>query len=1291
MSTTTTTTTTSYLITGANKGIGLEITRQLSLRPNVRIYATARNAAGLEKALSSFPPSQRNVIITLTLDVEDEKSIESAAAQLEAQNASIDILINNAAYSGYGSLVADFDAEQAMRYYRVNTVGAVLVMKHLFKLVRQSERKTIINISSELGSFGSYLKEAPHLPGTSYYASSKSALNMMTLYAAAEWKDITISLITPGLTSTDLSRGMGLAVDESVRRPSNTNNHTPGGAKASAVAVARSPNATPIPNDPTSPHLEKEVPNPKSGESSVVVVGGTGSGKVGGVSSALPRLSNTRRISTPQALSRTGVKSPEMSTPAGTKLSVQERPAGGGVGLNTSNSKLRPITPGSPSFRDIVENQKSPPRQRVISMPPPSSQLSSPPITTPHRGPIFNFGVDYVPSPNNASSKSKPKVTTNIPKKNNDNTSNSNIVANGSSPSISQGNSGVGWGRAQAKRTGSGVSVPSPEVPWSSGGVLKRLSSKLAMDSPPRVLNSMNGGDFDYTPPHPDSRRASTIESFDENWERADDMDMELLTEVVEGGEVDEDFQAALDQVTRAHTNKTTDLKRLLEQTQSTSAAQLHALQAELRLLRGTLEEERALAHKAELKRDRERLSHVPHPDTGGGGDWDLARVLRGDGRGLFNDHEVRKAIRVLTIADRLRLIGIILDACIPGDISAQILLLQKYQKSAFDILGTLPLHLALKCLSNLDIQSLLSGPALVSKKWNELTHDPTLWRVHCLELTRTDPVPLRPPPNAIASDWETLFKSLWHRERNWTEGRPQSIRFLNGHTGFCTTALLKGKRLITGSYDETIRFWDVSTGEEKKCLQVKKPVSCIDFLAEEEVFVVGFHDVGRVHLFSSVTFSPLQQLQGHLYGIRAVALSSKHLISAGADKALVCWAWRTGTKVVRWGQQTNLNIGVQILDTPSAGERVVSVTIDGIVRVFSIELGGGDPALSAKLFNVGLGSNNMLQWFAAHGTQITCATKSLILHLQWTESNGEIVMSPVGGITSPSGSAGAPPPSFTRSRTTSALSFTKSSVRAPRRQSGPILGVGLRSNTPIATSPAGTTPLTPLSNNNRTTTRMSLNTSSPLPNGLASGSRSAILTAPPKLVALIETPDVALGAVDPRKRRVITATRFSSRSGADRRIFISTHHPRRDPADKHDAENDQENNTENAQALDIDPNTHSGDADSDTHQAVDISTSISSLSGVWAALAHSDDSDQSSNPDFGKVKGLIGNLPPKFTGLATPALNPMALALSHEEVVVGCADGTIYVMNFVGHTYRKEVQLPPVDVKEQEEMNDEH
>jgi pyrimidine and pyridine-specific 5'-nucleotidase len=162
------------------------------------------------------------------------------------------------------------------------------------------------------------------------------------------------------------------------------------------------------------------------------------------------------------------------------------------------------------------------------------------------------------------------------------------------------------------------------------------------------------------------------------------------------------------------------------------------------------------------------------------------------------------------------------------------------------------------------------------------------------------------------------------------------------------------------------------------------------------QVWLIDTTHNSRVHLFSSVTFTPIQQLAGHLNGIRAVALSSKNLVSAGADKALVCWDWRAGTKIVRFGQQTTINIGVQIIGGdgvgPDEGERVVGVTIDGIVRVFSIsrcqrqlwleklltwnserremmsqfklsELGGNDPVLNAKLFNIGSAPNGMLQY----------------------------------------------------------------------------------------------------------------------------------------------------------------------------------------------------------------------------------------------------------------------------------------------------------------------------------------
>jgi pyrimidine and pyridine-specific 5'-nucleotidase len=76
------------------------------------------------------------------------------------------------------------------------------------------------------------------------------------------------------------------------------------------------------------------------------------------------------------------------------------------------------------------------------------------------------------------------------------------------------------------------------------------------------------------------------------------------------------------------------------------------------------------------------------------------------------------------------------------------------------------------------------------------------------------------------------------------------------------------------------------------------------------------------------------------------------------------------------------------------------------------------------------------------------------------------------------------------------------------------------------------TTPVTPSPRNSTSTTPALTSGGFPIRYG-----RATILTAPPKLVAIVETPDVVVGAVDPKKRRVVTATRFSSRAGADRRV----------------------------------------------------------------------------------------------------------------------------------------------------------
>ncbi|TFK50497.1 hypothetical protein OE88DRAFT_1631183 [Heliocybe sulcata] len=744
-----------------------------------------------------------------------------------------------------------------------------------------------------------------------------------------------------------------------------------------------------------------------------------------------------------------------------------------------------------------------------------------------------------------------------------------------------------------------------------------------------------------------------------------DDMTLELMTDVNDG-EVDEEIQTALNAVMTLHTRKILHYKRLLERSQAAAAAQLYALQAEVRMLRErqndsdgqarmVLGEDEYCVCGGKQRKGGYWAGWRGDDEEGGTGDVDLLGALRGDGAGQFSEAEVKKAIRGLSRDERMRLIAIILDSCMPGDIRLQILLLEKYAKSTFDIVGNLAPDLSFKILKLLNVKELLAVEP-VSKKWQEMVHLPALWRYHCLRITASDPIPLKSP--ARPEGWEPLYRSLHHRESNFQHALPQSIRFLTGHTNYCTTLLLRGKRLISGSYDETIRFWDIETGEMKKCLQVKKPVSCVDFLAEEEVFVVGFHDVGRVHLFSSVTFTPLQQLAGHLNGIRAVALSSKNLVSAGADKALVCWDWRVGSKIVRFGQQTTVSIGVQLVGgEEGGGERVVSVTIDGIVRVFSIkrremvsqfklsELGGGDPVLSAKLFQVGKAPDNMLQWFAAKGTQMTCATKSVILHLQWTEGEEPAQTEPSTPLTPKSLSGLQANP---RQRTVSSLS-RRSSLTTPQRRTS--------LNTPPPSALSGK-PSSRLSLTTSTSSTLSVGSPS-TPSGKGDGfafrfGRAAILTAPPKVVGMVETPDVAIGAVDPRKRRVVTATRFSSRAGADRRIFMSTH---QDKESQRGAPlEDSESDTDSASRI-MTPGLE-----------VAIDTEVTAMKGAWGALA-----EWEGGGGGGEVRGLKGAVPRGFGGLAMPEKNPMSMQLSHEEVVVGCADGSIYVLNFVGYEYLRE------------------
>jgi NAD(P)-dependent dehydrogenase (short-subunit alcohol dehydrogenase family) len=189
-----------FFITGANRGIGLELTRQ-ALTAGNRVAAGCRRpdaAADLQALTAQFGDN----LLVLTLDVRKDDQVSAAAEAVATQFGHIDLLINNAGIFPRGESVAQFDAPAMLRTFDVNVAGPMRVVHACAGLLRGSAHGRILNISSQLGSL---TKTEGSWGGYSYNAS-KAALNMLTRMIAHELKGdgITAVAIHPGWVQTDM-------------------------------------------------------------------------------------------------------------------------------------------------------------------------------------------------------------------------------------------------------------------------------------------------------------------------------------------------------------------------------------------------------------------------------------------------------------------------------------------------------------------------------------------------------------------------------------------------------------------------------------------------------------------------------------------------------------------------------------------------------------------------------------------------------------------------------------------------------------------------------------------------------------------------------------------------------------------------------------------------------------------------------------------------------------------------------------------------------------------------------
>jgi NAD(P)-dependent dehydrogenase (short-subunit alcohol dehydrogenase family) len=204
-------TTTIALITGANKGIGLETARQLGARGFTVLAGARDQERGLEaeRALRADGADARFV----RLDVTDDASVREAADWIGREYGHLDVLVNNAGIAR-GNPPTQTDLDLMREVYEVNVFGVIRVTNAMLPLLRRAAAARIVNVSSEVGSISSTNDPASPLaqmPASLAYPSSKSALNMITAMYAKELRDtpIKVNAANPGYTKTDLNRNTG--------------------------------------------------------------------------------------------------------------------------------------------------------------------------------------------------------------------------------------------------------------------------------------------------------------------------------------------------------------------------------------------------------------------------------------------------------------------------------------------------------------------------------------------------------------------------------------------------------------------------------------------------------------------------------------------------------------------------------------------------------------------------------------------------------------------------------------------------------------------------------------------------------------------------------------------------------------------------------------------------------------------------------------------------------------------------------------------------------------------------
>ncbi|WP_375483752.1 SDR family NAD(P)-dependent oxidoreductase [uncultured Jatrophihabitans sp.] len=192
-------------ITGANKSLGHETARRL-IEHGHTVLIGARDPERGTKAADELGGR------FVQIDVTDDASVASAAADVAAHEGHVDVLINNAGVAGtYRDDVETYTAQDAAEVLDVNVVGVVRVTQAFLPLLHASDAPQIVNVTSGLGSFAATQDpdRVEHTVLTPIYSASKAALTMLSTIWARGFHGIRVNVVDPGYTATDFNGNTG--------------------------------------------------------------------------------------------------------------------------------------------------------------------------------------------------------------------------------------------------------------------------------------------------------------------------------------------------------------------------------------------------------------------------------------------------------------------------------------------------------------------------------------------------------------------------------------------------------------------------------------------------------------------------------------------------------------------------------------------------------------------------------------------------------------------------------------------------------------------------------------------------------------------------------------------------------------------------------------------------------------------------------------------------------------------------------------------------------------------------